>query len=439
MTVAFCTTVKGRLQHLQVTLPTNLADNPGDAKFIVLDYNSPDGLLDYLKANHQKDIDSGKLVVYSFTEPGPFKMAHAKNIAHRLGILEGAEILCNLDADNFTGPGFEYYIEDMFESQDVYLWAKMIQHGPDKLTRGITGRIVVSKTAFLNAGGYDEKYNIWSPDDKDFNIRLKRMGYHPLEIDKRFLKGIHHSEKLRFKEYPHAHKAAGELEYAVLTDKSNTTIVNWGKFGMGEVYRNFDFNTPIILCPVPTRIFGVGMHKTGTTSLHSALTTLGYDSAHWNSGAWAKAIFQEMKSNKKSSTLEKHYALTDLPITMLYEDLDRSYPGSKFILTTRNEVSWLNSVEKHWSYDTNEYRAEWDVYPASHMLHNELYGRKMFDADVFLERFRRHNLEVQEYFKSRPNDLLVMDLDKNAGWADLCCFLSKPIPFVPYPKEYVSK
>jgi len=444
MTVAFCTTAKGRLPHVEKTLPANLADNP-DAKFILLDYNSPDNLLDHLKANHQKDIDSGQLVVYSFTAPGPFRMAHAKNLAHRLAILEGADVLCNLDADNFTGTGFADYITEQFQTEDVFLWAKMIQYGPDKLTRGITGRIVVSAQAFINAGGYSEKYNIWSPDDKDFNLRLKRIGYVPQEVDKKYLKGIHHSDKMRFREYPHAEAATYELEQAILQEQAdimnmnNITVVNMGRFGMGTVYKNFDFTKPIVLGPVPTRIFGIGMHKTGTSSLHAALTALGFDSAHWKSGAWAKAIWQEMKQYGRSRTLEKHYAVSDLPITNLYRQLDQSYPGSKFILTTRNEDKWLDSVEKHWSYEHNKYRAEWDIYPASNMLHTDLYGRRTFDSEVFLARFRKHNSDVKDYFKSRPNDLLVMDLDDGAGWWDLCCFLDKPCPLTPYPRIFVTK
>ena len=45
-------------------------------------------------------------------------MAHAKNMAHRLGIIEGADILCNLDADNFTGPGFASYIAEQMQAGD---------------------------------------------------------------------------------------------------------------------------------------------------------------------------------------------------------------------------------------------------------------------------------------------------------------------------------
>jgi hypothetical protein len=106
--IAMVTTCKGRTQHLERTLPQNLLDNSNypNVKFIVLNYSSQDHLMAYLRDEHAEDIASGKLVVYTYPGADKFQMAHAKNMAHRLGILEGADILVNLDADNFTGPGF---------------------------------------------------------------------------------------------------------------------------------------------------------------------------------------------------------------------------------------------------------------------------------------------------------------------------------------------
>jgi hypothetical protein len=136
--------------------------------------------------------------------------------------------------------------------------------------------------------------------------------------------------------------------------------------------------------------------------------------------------------------LEKSYALSDLPIPLLYRELDKAYPGSRFILTVRDESAWLESVRNHFS-DRNPFRWEWDVHPFPNRIHKELYGRKTFDADVFLERYRRHNAEVVEYFKHRPKDLLVMQMDKGAGWLQICSFLGKPIPSAPYPKAFATK
>src|SRR5277367_3002690 len=194
--IAFATTCKGRAQHIKQTLPRNLADNPS-AKFIILDYNSHDDLGLYLKLNHAYDIESGRLVVYSYSEQVPFRMAHAKNMAHRCAMREGAGILCNLDADNITGPHFDHYLKTMFQRADydrqmfgcpnIFLWARMI---PGQMKRGVSGRIAMTSRAFLLAGGYDERYADWGPDDKDMNVRLARLGLLPVEIDTCFLDAI---------------------------------------------------------------------------------------------------------------------------------------------------------------------------------------------------------------------------------------------------------
>lgn len=448
MNIVFCITCRGRVQHVKEALPKNLEDNGLDAyspkgltKFVLVDYNSNDGLQEYLQAKHSLAIAAGYLTVYHFPAATTFKVAHAKNMAHRCGILEGGDILVNLDADNFTGPNFSTYIREQFEAatKESFMWARMIQSGPDRLPRGINGRIIVTKNAFLNVGGYDERYAVWSPDDKDFNLRLRRLKYNPIEIDRKYLSAITHTDKMRFKEYKHVSTHLGCESLETIHD-ADTTVVNYGNFGCGRVFRNYS-DEPIDLNPLPTRIFGIGMHKTGTTSLHQALKILGYDSAHWKSAHWAKAIWEEMSTFGRSETLERNYALSDLPIPLLYSTLDKTYPNSKFILTTRNEDSWLNSVRNHWSHEKNRFRADWSTDPFTHRVHKLLYGQKGFDEAIFRERFRRHEKEAQEYFygQGRYNDLLVLDLDKGHGWPQLCQFLGQKEPNVPYPKAFPTK
>jgi hypothetical protein len=304
------------------------------------------------------------------------------------------------------------------------------------MRRGISGRIAVSTNAFLAVGGYDEVYVNWGPDDKDFNVRLRRLGYKPKEIDPRFLTAVSHNDKMRFREYPHIRDAEVVYDF-ILPGREQIRIANAGNIGLGVVYKNFG-SEPIELLPIPTRIFGVGMHKTATTSLHSALVKLGYDSAHWKSAHWAKAIWEEMKLYGKSLSLERSYAACDLPLPLLFRELDIAYPGSKFILTIRDEQQWIDSIRAHWS-DKNPFRSQWDTDPFTHRVHTELYGRRKFDEQVMRERYRRHNAEVIEYFKGRPRDLLVMDMSAGAGWYQLCGFLRKPIPKESYPREFTTQ
>jgi hypothetical protein len=440
MKIAFCTTCKGRVQHIERTLPQNIADTASypDAVFVVLDYNSQDHLQEYLTTVHGEDIAAGRLVVYSFPDAAQFHMAHAKNMAHRLGMMEGAQVLVNLDADNYTGPGFAQHIRaELAEDANAFLWARMVKDGDGRLPKGISGRIAVTTAQFLKAGGYDEKFNTWSPDDKDFQHRLRRLGFTPREIAPEYLRAILHNDKLRFREYPHAKTDQTEEQFHQEIYESDKTIANFGHIGIGNVYRNY--RTPVQIGPVPTRIFGIGMHKTATTSLAEALRVLGFDAAHWKSAHWAKAIYTEILLDRRSPTLEKSYALCDLPIPILFRELDTCYPGSKFILTLRDEEQWLRSVRNHWDHERNPYRATWNTDPFSHKIHKAIYGQKGFDEAIFRARYRRHNAEVREYFADRPQDLLIMHMDRQPGWTGLCRFLNRPTPAAPYPEAFATR
>lgn len=434
--IAFCTTCKNRTQHLEQTLPLNLLHNGSypNVKFIVLDYNTSDHLYKYITDNYMSLIRAGILSVYSYKDVGPFHMSHAKNMAHRLGILEGADILVNIDADNITGPDFAQYIADTFKNtHKMFMWANMIK---GEMPRGISGRIAVTKDAFLLSGGYDEKYDTWGPDDKHFNHRLRNMEFKGIEIDRAHLLGVKHSDKMRFREYRHAETTMVEEDFQL--GNCADTISNFGDFGCGIVYKNFDYSLAIAIKPMPTRIFGIGLHKTATTSLHNAFKILGYDSAHWKDAHWAKAIWKEMTEQGRSKTVEGNYCLSDLPIPLLYEKLDKAYPNSKFILTIRDENKWIQSVENHWSINHNKFRWAWRSDPFTNKIHKELYGQIGFNYELFLNRYRKHNADVQEYFHNRPDDLLVMNMDDGGNWHDLCYFLQCSIPPVKYPKAFVT-
>jgi hypothetical protein len=442
--LVFCTTCKGRTPHIMETLPVNIRDNRlPDSRFVLLNYNSPDGLLDYVTTHHREDIRSGKLVVYTHPANGSFHVAHAKNMAARCAIREGADILVTLDADNFTGPDFDRYILERMREPGVFLCPdhvgiREIPHGPERPCRGFAGRLAVRAQDFIKAGGYDEAYDTWRGEDIDFNARMSRMGYTMRFIENRYLNTIPHNAEVRFKEYPHARQYDRHGAWKI-EGNHNNTVVNFGQLGLGTVYRNGDA-TPIELTPVPTRVFGIGLQKTATNSLHKAFGILGFDSFHWGEGE-SPLIWYEMQATGRSKTLEKYYSLCDLPIPLLYKELDKAYPGSKFILTVRDEEKWIKSVERMFDPAYNATRWMWDVYPFSNTIHKALYGRTDFDAETMLNRYRRHNAEVYEYFKGRT-DLVSFPTDgmpSEALWGLLCGLLDCPIPNVPYPHEYPTK
>jgi hypothetical protein len=346
--------------------------------------------------------------------------------------MEGADILVNLDADNYTEEGFAKYIREIVgNDHEKFLWAKMI---PGVMDKGISGRIIVTKSQFYCAGGYDEIYEKYSPDDKDFRARLIRLGYEPIEIDPKFLKAVRHNDKMRFKEYPEVKGNVTEDFYINQTNR----IRNYGRAGLGTVWKNFQ-DDPIEVKPFPTRIFGIGMHKTATTSLHHAMEMLGFKSGHWKNAHWAKAIWREMNEDGGSKTLESCYSLCDLPIPLLYKQLDEAYPGSKFILTIRDEESWLKSVRNHYDPEKNINQKSWKKDPFTNIIHRELYGTTQFDPEIALRVYRNHNKSVIEYFSDRPEDLVILDLAEGKEWEKICDVLDMPVPNVPYPVKNPTK
>lgn len=410
-----------------------MADNPR-SKFVVLNYSSEDDLLEYLFSTLKAEIERGRLVVYSVLGEPKFRMAHAKNTAFRCGMLEGAKILVTLDADNFAGPGFEDFIEDRITRENnVFLCPRAIGLGTGNARvqpRGVAGRLAIREQDFIKAGGYDEKYVTWQGEDVDLVARLKRMGYSPRFFDQAHLDAIGHGSDVRFKEYPHAKQYETDEEVRRINSEKHT-VVNYGNIGRGTVYRNMEGR--IDLGPVPTRIFGIGFQRTATMSLYEAFKVLGFDSFHWETNDTARDIWDQMNEFGKSWTLERYYALCDNPIPMLFKQLDKAYPGSKFILTMRDEDAWIRSVERWWNPLHNPSRWEWDVWPFPNRIHRACYGRADFDATTFLDRYRRHNQEVMDYFRHRPDDLLIMRMENEPGWPALCEFLDVPTPAIAYP------
>lgn len=444
MRIACVTTCRGRLNHLRSTLPQNIKDAGKQAFFVVLDYNDQEGLSEYIEQNHRDDIEAGRLIYFQNRDAPRFHMAHAKNQAHRCAMLEGADILITVDADNYNGAGFISFVADVFKRNPGLSYMCPDFHSlpppgqqhdtsnPFNLRRGYYGRMAIRAQDFLKVGGYNEVFDTWRGEDVDILARLKRLGLKRGAIHPIFLNSIPHSSAVRFREYPDAKRFENNSIFDE-TEKAHDTVSNYGNIGCGRVYRNFD-SRPINLDALPTRIFGLGFQRTGTSSLHAAFERLGFDSGHWRSADWARQIWWDMNKWGRSYTLERDYALSDNPIPMLYEKLDKAYPGSKFILTVRDEDEWIRSAEKFWTYEGNSNRWTWDVDCFSHKMHGIVYGTSEFDEQIFRERYRRHNAEVMQYFRRR-SDFLRLDIKPGMSMAPLSRFLDLPEISEPFPHQ----
>lgn len=163
-----------------------------------------------------------------------------------------------------------------------------------------------------------------------------------------------------------------------------------------------------------SKIFGIGLAKTGTTSLNDALAIMGISS---------------IGCPDSISAINRFDAATDGIVAGRFEELDRAFPGSKFIYTVRNRDSWIRSYSRH-------HRRKRPSLQGHEELTKTLYGTTGTEEDVLLDAYDRHERHVLEYFRDRPDDLLIMDIcGGSTDWKPLCDFLGKPVPDKPFPSS----
>lgn len=168
------------------------------------------------------------------------------------------------------------------------------------------------------------------------------------------------------------------------------------------------------------KVIGIGFHKTGTSTLNVALSKLGYNVLGARIDLAERLIRNEIDSILELT--ESYDAFEDNPWPLIFKDLDKKYPNSKFILTIRDEEKWLSSIVNHFG-STNTSMREF-IYGVGHPAGNE---------DIYLKRYQKHNKDVLEYFKDRKSDLLIIDWSKIEGWNELCEFIGEPILNEPLP------
>lgn len=148
------------------------------------------------------------------------------------------------------------------------------------------------------------------------------------------------------------------------------------------------------------KMFGIGFHKTGTSSFGEAMRILGYNRV----ANFTPSLLPAIKAGDLREIqrfCEQFDGFEDNPWPLLYRELDKLFPGSKFVLTVRPTDEWIRSVRKHFGGSNTEMR-EW-IYGPEH-------GDPIGSEEVYMSRYERHNDEVRNYFAARPEDFAILDL-----------------------------
>lgn len=199
--LSFCIVCMNRLHQLKETLLQNIQDNADyeELEYIVLDYNSQDGMEEWAKEHLSSYIDSGKLIYYRTPDPQTFSHSHSKNMAFKLA---SGDVICSINADHYTGKGFADYVNKAFNDNENIVLTTIDFHGTQKNyfpAKDVFGRVCVKKTDFLKVNGFDERMNRYGNEDFDFINRLELAGVKRVFIeDFSFLNFITHSQAERY-------------------------------------------------------------------------------------------------------------------------------------------------------------------------------------------------------------------------------------------------
>ena len=190
--------------------------------------------------------------------------------------------------------------------------------------------------------------------------------------------------------------------------------------------------------PGGRKIFCIGRNKTGTTSLEAALRSLGFSLGLQARGEllirdWARRDFTRILH--LCSTAD---AFQDVPFSWegTYRVLDPQFPGSKFVLTVRDTAEqWYESLVSFHTRLVNKGRrptAE-DLKAFSYRYRGYLWEAAqlafgadeatLYDRELYMAQYTRHNSDAITYFRERPNDLLVLNVAEPRAMERLCSFL----------------
>lgn len=198
---------------------------------------------------------------------------------------------------------------------------------------------------------------------------------------------------------------------------------------------------------VPMRVLVLGLPRTNTTSLISALRQLGYNPYTMRALVTQPShilVWQEAANSTQYASglplpindiLSDYDAIADLPGCMFASQLIEAYPDAKVVLTTRRYEDWERSMQESiwvlftWRlFEICRVLGVSQMAPLIRLLH-ALFGvhnGNQYGGYETRRAYEQHNERVRELVGKER--LLEIDTEKESGWDELCGFLGKERP-----------
>jgi hypothetical protein len=181
-------------------------------------------------------------------------------------------------------------------------------------------------------------------------------------------------------------------------------------------------------------IIGAGVGRTGTTSLKTALETLGFGPCHhmtevvFNPAALQRWIAIADGDHDWEAAFAGYRSAVDWPEVAFWRELAAYYPHAKVILTERDPEAWFRSTQETILSPERDQATPGPM----QTLMGKLMARfepAIHDKARMIAAFLAHNAEVRRAIP--PERLLVYEVAQ--GWGPLCAFLGVPEPDAPMP------
>jgi glycosyltransferase involved in cell wall biosynthesis len=147
-------------------------------EIVIVDYDSKDDLQEYLTT---VDYD---LTVVRVPNREYYNSAHARNVGFKAS---HGKYIVQMSAEALPKEGFISFLREQ-----CFTWA----------CEGYLGRwLVCDRNEFEASGGFDERFSVYAPEDKDICYRLHRRGSRFFEFDYKWVDEIPTVEKEKLKNY----------------------------------------------------------------------------------------------------------------------------------------------------------------------------------------------------------------------------------------------
>lgn len=193
------------------------------------------------------------------------------------------------------------------------------------------------------------------------------------------------------------------------------------------------------------KVFCIGMNKTGTTSMAKLFNEMELPVGPQRPAElllkdWVKNDFNGLIKYVKYSGISFQDVPFSLPNT--FKVLDKEFPDSKFILTIRDSPEiWYKSLTtfhskmfgKNGDLPTKSDLEKtkyvylgwaWELFQLGNPPEGDIYNKA-----VLIQHYIDHNNSVLEYFKNKPDKLLVVNLNDQDALKRISRFLNtKKVP-----------